>query len=80
MGMYFLRKKASLIIRSRHTLAFDKVKSIILVYSVNENKIPPAISHLVGKLREANKKVTEVVFFSGKSKSLRMFEDAQKLF
>ncbi|MBE0663524.1 MAG: hypothetical protein IH597_13785 [Bacteroidales bacterium] len=65
IGLYFLRKHAGKIIRDKKTIAFEEITSFVLFFETNEARVPQAIEQFSQMLVKENKKVFQVVYFTG---------------
>lgn len=79
-GLYFLRKHAGKIMRNKRIIAYDNITSIVLLFETDETRIPPAIEHLTQKLIKDNKRVFQVVFFTGDLNRLEYGPHDKRLF
>jgi hypothetical protein len=65
VGLYFLRKHAGKIIREKKTIAFEEITSFVLLFETDEARVPQAIEQFAQLLIKENKKVFQVVYFTG---------------
>jgi hypothetical protein len=69
-GLYFLRKNADKVQRGKRIISFGNLKSVVLLFETDMPKIPPAIESLYQTLTKENKRVYQVIFYTGETEKL----------
>jgi len=69
-GLYFLRKHADKVQRGKRIISFGNLKTVVLLFETDMPKIPPAIESLSHMLTKENKRVYQVIYFTGETEKL----------
>jgi hypothetical protein len=70
VGLYFLRKHADKVRRGKGIISFSKLKSVVLLFETDMPTMPPAIETLTHTLNKENKKVYQVIYYTGEIEKL----------
>lgn len=69
-GFYYLRKHADKVRRGKSIISFSNLKSVVLLFETDMPKIPPAIETLSHSLTKENKRVYQVIYYTGETDKL----------
>lgn len=77
-GIALLHRRSERSQRTCNIISFPKVNSIVLLFEIEEPVIPETIMHFTQTLRDVNKRVYHVIFYSGNQKLLTLETNDQR--
>ncbi len=77
-GIALLHKRSEQSQRKCSIISFPKVDTIVLLFEMKEPDIPETIMHFTQTLKDANKRVYHVIYYSGNLKLLTLESNDQR--